>query len=52
MKAVAADSDLEDLRQALAWTRWPDSAPTAGWDYGIPLDYVRGLAEYRRTAYD
>ena len=23
-----------------------------GWDYGIPLDYVRELAEYWRTGYD
>ena len=30
--------DLDDLRDRLARTRWPDQLPGAGWDYGIPLD--------------
>jgi epoxide hydrolase len=46
------DSDLQDLRDRLARTRWPDAAPSPGWDYGIPLGYVQELAEYWRTAYD
>ncbi len=40
----------DDLRDRLARTRWPDQLPGAGWDYGIPLEYVRELAEYWRTA--
>ncbi len=44
--------DLDDLRDRLARTRWPDQLPGVGWDYGIPLDYVRELAEYWRTGYD
>jgi pimeloyl-ACP methyl ester carboxylesterase len=43
---------LDDLRDRLARTRWPDQLPDAGWDYGIPLDYVQRLAEYWRTGYD
>ena len=46
------DAELQDLRDRLGRTRWPDGAPTAGWEYGIPLGYVRELAEYWRTAYD
>ncbi len=42
----------DDLRDRLARTRWPDQLPGAGWDYGIPLEYVRELAEYWRTGYD
>ena len=42
--------DLDDLRDRLARTRWPDQLPGVGWDYGIPLEYVRELAEYWRTA--
>ena len=38
-------ADLDDLADRLARTRWPDELPGAGWDYGVPLDYVRGLAE-------
>jgi epoxide hydrolase len=45
-------ADLEDLRSRLASTRWPDQLAGAGWDYGIPLDYVQLLAEYWRTSYD
>jgi epoxide hydrolase len=45
-------ADLDDLRGRLARTRWPDELPGAGWDYGIPLEYTRELAEYWRTGYD
>jgi len=45
-------ADLDDLRERLARTRWPDQLPGAGWDYGIPLEYVQELAEYWRTGYD
>jgi pimeloyl-ACP methyl ester carboxylesterase len=44
-------AELDDLRDRLARTRWPDQVPGAGWDYGIALDDVRELAEYWRTAY-
>jgi epoxide hydrolase len=46
------ETDLDDLRDRLARTRWPDELPGAGWDYGIPLEYTRELAEYWRTGYD
>ncbi len=45
-------ADLDDLRERLARTRWPDELPGVGWDYGVPLGYLRELAEYWRTAYD
>ena len=45
-------SDLDDLRDRLARTRWPDELPDAGWSRGVPLGYLRELAEYWRTAYD
>ncbi|HEY7486778.1 MAG TPA: epoxide hydrolase [Streptosporangiaceae bacterium] len=45
-------TDLDDLRERLARTRWPDELPGVGWDYGVPLPYVRELAEYWRTSYD
>jgi pimeloyl-ACP methyl ester carboxylesterase len=43
---------LDDLRDRLGRTRWPDELPGAGWDLGVPLDYLKGLAEYWATAYD
>jgi epoxide hydrolase len=45
-------ADLDDLRQRLARTRWPDELPGAGWESGVPLDYLKGLAEYWRTGFD
>jgi epoxide hydrolase len=45
-------ADLDDLRERLARTRWPEELPDAGWDYGVPLAYVRELADYWRTSYD
>ena len=35
-------ADLDDLRDRLARTRWPDELPGDG-DYGVPLSYVRSL---------
>jgi pimeloyl-ACP methyl ester carboxylesterase len=46
------EGDLADLRDRLARTRWPDELPGVGWDYGVPLGYLRELAEYWRTSYD
>jgi hypothetical protein len=42
-------SELDDLHERLARTRWPDELPGAGWAYGIPLDYVKELAQYWRS---
>ncbi|HEY9523676.1 MAG TPA: epoxide hydrolase, partial [Thermopolyspora sp.] len=44
--------DLDDLRDRLGRTRWPDEPPGAGWAQGVPLGYIRELAEYWRTSYD
>ena len=46
------EADLDDLRDRLGRTRWPDQLPGVGWDYGIALDDVRELAEYWRAGYD
>jgi epoxide hydrolase len=46
------DSVIEDLRQRLARTRFPDQIVGTGWEYGIPIDYLRELVEYWHTTYD
>jgi microsomal epoxide hydrolase len=43
---------LEDLKTRLAMTRWPAEIPGLGWSRGVPLDYLKELAEYWRTEYD
>ncbi|MEV1244530.1 epoxide hydrolase family protein [Nonomuraea sp. NPDC049750] len=45
-------SALDDLHDRLTRTLWPDELPDVGWSYGIPVSYVRRLAEYWRTGYD
>src|SRR5688500_16868686 len=45
-------ADLDDLRERLARIHWPDELPGVGWDYGMPLGYVRELAAYWRDFYD
>ncbi|HZS90653.1 MAG TPA: epoxide hydrolase [Chloroflexota bacterium] len=45
-------AELDDLRDRLARTRWPDELPGVGWEYGVALDYVKEMAEYWRSSYD
>jgi pimeloyl-ACP methyl ester carboxylesterase len=45
-------ADLDDLQARLDRTRWPDELPGVGWDYGVPLGYVKGLVEHWRSGYD
>ena len=46
------ESVLEDLRNRLARTRFPDQIEGTGWEYGMPIDYLRELVAYWRDAYD
>ena len=39
------EEQLNQLKQRLSLTRWPDELEDAGWDYGAPLADVRRLAE-------
>jgi pimeloyl-ACP methyl ester carboxylesterase len=47
-----AQATLDDLRDRLARTRWPDEVEDAGWDYGANLAYMRELVEHWRTSFD
>ena len=44
--------ELDALNDRLAHTRWPDELPGVGWSYGVPVSYLKELAEYWRTSYD
>lgn len=46
------DEEIEDLRDRLARTRWPDRIPDTGWDYGTDRDYLAGLCRYWKDDYD
>ncbi|OUC94532.1 epoxide hydrolase family protein [Streptosporangium minutum] len=45
-------AQLDDLGVRLANTRWPEELPGVGWSRGVPLGYLKDLAEYWRTGYD
>ena len=45
-------ADLDDLRDRLVRTRWPEEIPGVGWSRGAPLGYLKELAGYWLTKYD
>ncbi|RJL24233.1 epoxide hydrolase family protein [Bailinhaonella thermotolerans] len=47
-----AQEDLDHLRDRLARTRWAGALPGAAWSRGVPVAYLRELAEYWGTEYD
>lgn len=44
--------DLDDLRQRLARTRWPEAETVPDWSQGVPLAYVQELCRYWMDEYD
>jgi len=51
-RIAVPDDVLDDLRQRLARTRWPERECVDDWSQGIPLDYTRELAAYWADGYD
>jgi epoxide hydrolase len=47
-----AEAVLEDLRDRLARTRWPERETVEDWSQGMPLAYAQELCDYWRTGYD
>ena len=38
---------LDDLKDRLARTRWPDEIEDSGWAYAVNLAYLKELVDYR-----
>jgi len=51
-KLAVSDFDLENLRNRLRQTRWPDRETCLGWDQGLPLEYAKELVQYWINQYD
>jgi pimeloyl-ACP methyl ester carboxylesterase len=47
-----SDLVLEDLRQRIRRTRWPDQLAGIGWDQGTELSYLRELLAYWADGFD
>jgi pimeloyl-ACP methyl ester carboxylesterase len=45
-------ADLDDLAQRLAHSRFPAQLPGEDWDTGVPVAYLRELAEHWQHRYD
>ncbi|WP_034593286.1 epoxide hydrolase family protein [Hamadaea tsunoensis] len=43
---------LDDLRDRLRRTRWPEPATAPGWTQGVPVEYLRDLCRYWAEEYD
>lgn len=49
---AASDAELDDLRQRLARTRWPERETVDDWSQGVPAEFVRELCGYWAAGYD
>lgn len=48
----ASQAALDDLKQRLARTRWPEREPVTDWSQGVPLTKLRELVDYWLRGYD
>jgi pimeloyl-ACP methyl ester carboxylesterase len=51
-KIEVPEATLEDLRDRLARTRWPDEVNDENWSYGTDLLYLKELCRYWKDKYD
>jgi epoxide hydrolase len=50
---IAFDEDaIDDLRDRLRRTRWPEPETVTDWSQGVPRTYLQELCDYWRTEYD
>jgi pimeloyl-ACP methyl ester carboxylesterase len=46
------ESEIEDVKQRLARTRWPDPETVGDWSQGVRVENARSLVEYWERGYD
>jgi epoxide hydrolase len=51
-RIAASDAVLHDLKDRLSRTRWPDQIDGTGWEYGVPVAYMKELVSHWQTKYD
>jgi pimeloyl-ACP methyl ester carboxylesterase len=51
-KLAVPQEQLDDLNKRIDMTRWPDEIPGTGWSRGVPVAYLRELADYWRNSFD
>ncbi|HEY0671717.1 MAG TPA: alpha/beta fold hydrolase [Longimicrobiales bacterium] len=51
-RIATPQGDVDDLTARLGLTRWPADPAGAGWERGVPGDYMRELARYWHSGYN
>lgn len=51
-ESIVRDEDIEDLRQRVAATRWPEFLRESGWTYGADNSFFREIATYWVNDFD
>jgi hypothetical protein len=51
-EVAITDAVLDDLRERIRRTRWPDPAPGEPWSQGTDLGYLRDLLAYWADGFD
>ena len=46
------EADLNDLRERLSRTRWPERETVDDWSQGVPLGYLQEVCDYWQHRYD
>lgn len=49
---AVSQETLDDLRERLARTRWPDEVTGSGWDYGTNAAYLKEVVTYWANSFD
>ena len=47
-----SDGEITDLMTRLGSARWPEQLPGPTWKRGVPVDYLRGVADYWASEFD
>jgi pimeloyl-ACP methyl ester carboxylesterase len=47
-----SQSAVNDLRDRLARTRWPDEIPNCAWEYGFSLAFLQDICRYWKDQFD
>ena len=51
-RLAVPEAELDDLRERLRRTRWPERETVDDWSQGVPLDYLQDLCRYWADDYD
>ena len=51
-RVAIPDSEIADLKQRLARTRWPNPETVRDWSQGVPVENAKSLVSYWEREYD